>query len=127
MSRYTWSYSEGYECSTRGDKRFSSICARLDDGRTIEMHYQCDIKGYDPGGQNWRLGKGKPPLKVISQEQLWQGYLFLWKMWAARNRKRIRSLRAHANLNNYTLCDSFAKTPINQAAALAHILNEDEL
>ena len=49
---YTWSRRGGYECSSKGDKRFSAFTARLPDGRTIEEHYQCDIKSYEPGGTN---------------------------------------------------------------------------
>lgn len=35
----------GYEVSSSGDKRFSALFAKMADGRTIEEHYQCDIKG----------------------------------------------------------------------------------
>ena len=69
---FIWSRYGGYECSTRGDRRFSAFTALLHDGRTIEQHYQCDIKGYQPGGRNWRLGKGKPPIR---QTDLWEEYL----------------------------------------------------
>ena len=64
-SEFTWARHGGYEVSSRGDRRFSAFVARLPEGRTIEAVYQCDIKGYDPGGTNWRLGKGKPPLRVV--------------------------------------------------------------
>ena len=43
--KYAWTRKGGYEVSTAGDWRFSALTARLDDGRTIEMHYQCDVKG----------------------------------------------------------------------------------
>lgn len=50
----------GYEVSTAGDKRFSAFNAKLRDGRSIEAHYQCDVKGYDPKGTNWSIGSQLP-------------------------------------------------------------------
>ena len=72
---YSWKrFSKiGYEVSSSGDRRFSAMSAKMPDGRTIEMHYQCDIKGYDSKGYNWRLGKGKPPLNT--SVNLWEEYL----------------------------------------------------
>jgi hypothetical protein len=119
---YSWSKTRGYEVSSRGDKRFSAFFARLSDGRSIEEHYQCDVKGYDPGGHNWRLGKGKKPLRDVD---LWQEYLSLWKRWAALNPLLIAELRDLARLRGYMLCDRFATTSVNQARALATILNGD--
>ena len=65
----------GYECSTKGDKRFSAFCAIMPDGRSLEMWYQCDIKGYDIGGTNWRLGKGNPPKYEFKPNELYNLYL----------------------------------------------------
>ena len=57
---FTYARYGGYECSSHGDKRFSALFAKLADGRTIEMHYQCDVKGYQPGGigtmRDWMSG-----------------------------------------------------------------------
>ncbi len=117
---YTWSRTRGYEVSSRGDKRFSAFFARLSDGRSIEEHYQCDIKGYDPGGRNWRLGKGKKPLRDVD---IWQEYLSLWKRWASLNPLLVEELRTLAAARGYMLCDRFANTNVNQARALAAILN----
>lgn len=50
MQQFTWARRGGYEVSSKGDKRFSSFCAIMPDGRSLECHYQCDIKGYDVGG-----------------------------------------------------------------------------
>jgi len=123
VSMYKWNRrGPGHEVSSVGDKRFSAMFAKLEDGRTIEMHYQCDIKGYDPGGKEWRLGKGKPPLR--KDVDLWKEYLDLWRQWAERNPNLIEELKVLAGLKNCTLTDCFAKTPINQARALAVILNE---
>lgn len=117
---HTWSRTRGYEVSSRGDKRFSAFFARLSDGRSIEEHYQCDVKGYDPGGRNWRLGKGRKPLRNVD---LWKEYLALWQQWAALNPTLIAELRTLAASRGNMLCDRFASTPINQAHALATILN----
>jgi len=121
MAPVTWSRRGGYECSSKGDKRFSAMCARMADGRTIEMHYQCDVKGYQPGGTNWRLGKGKPPLRDVDA---WRAYLSLWRAWAGANKPLMRELYAAARRHGFVLSDCFAATQINQARALAEILNE---
>jgi hypothetical protein len=117
-----WSRTHGYECSSKGDTRFSAFHARLQDGRSIEQHYQCDIKGYDIGGQNWRLGKGKPPLNPSTDT--WNAYKNLWKQYLKLNPTLTTELRQKAAQNGNCLKDRFANTPINQARALAEILNE---
>lgn len=117
---FTWERFGGYECSTKGDPRFSALTAKMPDGRTIEMHYQCDVKGYDPGGRNWKLGKGKPPVK---ERDLWSAYLILWTIWAMNNPDLLEELRTRAESCGKKLSDRFATTPVNQARALAEILN----
>ena len=121
---YKWA-SVGYECSSRGDKRFSALFATMPDGRTIEQWYQCDIKGYQIGGTNWKLGKGRPPIYQFTQEQLFQLYKSLWQLWALHNVQLLVDLAQIAK-DNYAGClsDTFAKTQVNQANALAHILND---
>lgn len=114
----------GYECSSKGDSRFSALYAKMPDGRTIEEWYQCDIKGYDIGGRNWRAGKGRAPVFPYPQDHLWQMYLSLWRLWAIRNEELVLELLEHARSHNNKLSDCFATTPINQARALATILNE---
>ena len=121
--QYSWKRYGGYEVSTHGDKRFSALCALMPDGRSIEMHYQCDVKGYDKGGTNWRLGKGKPPLNHVSKEYLWDEYISLWWQWAEANPELMNELKVHADKYNGVLSDKFATTPINQARALSTILN----
>lgn len=120
---FTWKRYGGYEVSSQGDRRFSAFNARLADGRSIEEHYQCDIKGYQPGGTNWRLGKGKPPLDPTTD--LWPAYLQLWADWAKQpgSRELLQDLAAKALPFNGALSDRFATTPVNQAHALAVILN----
>ena len=117
----TWSRHRGYEVSSRGDKRFSALFARLSDGRAIEAHYQCDVKGYMPGGTDWRVGKGKPPLDRSTDT--WRAYLGLWQQWAAQNPALIEELRALAAQHDNMLRDRFASTQVNQARALSEILN----
>lgn len=117
----------GYECSSKGDKRFSAFNAILYDGRSIETHYQCDVKGYDVGGNNWRLGKGKPALFNMSQEEQLYRYFRLWEIWAASNEQLILELAYNSSQApyNYKLFDCFAHgNPINQAAALCSLLNK---
>jgi len=118
---FTWARYGGYEVSTRGDRRFSAFVARLPEGRTLEEVYQCDVKGYDPGGTQWRLGKGKPPLLPVD---LWPAYLALWRRWAVDNAALMAELRLAANRHGNTLSDRFATSPVNQAHALAQLLTE---
>jgi hypothetical protein len=113
-------HDAGYEVSTAGDARFSALRARLADGRTVEQHYQCDVKGYAPGGRDWRLGKGRKPLRECD---LWVEYLNLWWQWAVVHRAEMSELRRLAAAHGGVLTDAFAKTPVNQAHALACILN----
>lgn len=114
--------AKGYEVSTKGDRRFSAFQAKMSDGRNLEMHYQCDVKKYQPGGTDWRLGKGKPPLD--STVDLWYEYLGLWRTWAKMFPHLLEELYRTVPLFNYTLTDCFASTDINQAHALSVLLNE---
>ncbi len=109
---FTWARRSeiGYEVSSKGDKRFSAFNAVLFDGRTIEQHYQCDVKGYDVGGTNWRLGKGKPPLKEVN---LFDEYLSLWRLWAKDNIPLMRVLYIAAKEKIYPyrlLCNNRSKS-----------------
>jgi hypothetical protein len=113
-----------YEVSSVGDKRFSAFHAMMPDGRSIEYWYQCDIKGYDPGGIDWRKGKGNPPLIDYPGDELYQMYLSLWKIWAIRNPRLMELLRIKEIQHGHMLSDCFANSPINQARALAQILND---
>lgn len=121
---YTWKRYGGYEVSSHGDKRFSAFNAIMPDGRSIECHYQCDVKGYDIGGRNWKLGKGKPPREKMSHEEIWQKYLKLWEVWADNNPVLMQELKEVLVKYNNTLSDKFASTPVNQARALAEVLNK---
>jgi hypothetical protein len=121
-----WSrkYPGGYECSSKGDTRFSAFFAKMPDERSIEHWYQCDVKGWDPGGMNWKLGKGQPPQMHYPTGQLWLAYLGLWRLWAVQNQQLIVELKELAGKHCHTLTDCFANTEMNQAHALATIINE---
>lgn len=120
----TWSRASdnGYEVSTKGDKRFSALQAKLNDGRTIEEAYQLDIKGYRSQGNDWRLGKGKAPKIPMSKEQLYGQYKALWLRWSNENPALLQELGEKAK--GKTLTDMFATTDINQARALSELVNE---
>lgn len=113
-----------YEVSTRGDHRFSALSAVMPDGRTIEQWYQCDIKGYDIGGKNWKLGKGKRSLINYPNDDQYLMYLSLWRLWAIHNFTLMQELKKQAQCHDNYLTDCFASTHTNQARALAQILNE---
>lgn len=119
---YKWKRRGGYECSSIGDKRFSALHATMSDGRTLEMHYQCDVKGFNPGGENWREGKGKPPLD--SSKDLWKEYLALWETWAKDHPDLMKELKEKVVEHDYYLSDVFATSDISQARALAELLNK---
>lgn len=123
---FIWSRDRGYECSSQGDVRFSALFARMPDGRTIEEHYQCDVKGYQPGGRNWRLGKGKPAAEGVTVD-LWPAYLALWQRWAEDHPEHMADLARHGEDHGFVLRDRFATGPINQAHALAELLNAEFL
>ncbi len=120
-ARYAPNGVVGYECSSKGDTRFSALYAYLDDGRSIETAYQLDCKGYRVLGNHWTLGKGKPPLNGLSYDALWRAYKGLWELWAEQNPELIEELRLKAV--GGLLTDCFASTPVSQARALAEILN----
>jgi len=97
----------------------------MPDGRTIEEWYQCDVKGYDPGGNNWRLGKRKPPLILYPRNELYVAYKTLWKIWAFNNTEKMQDLHEKSKRYDHLLSDCFGATDINQARALAEIFNEN--
>jgi hypothetical protein len=121
--KYRWQRYGGYEVSSKGDKRFSAFYARLADGRSIEEAYQLDVKGYRVEGNNPMLGKGKPPLKKCTHDELYVEYLKLWFQWATENPELIEELQKQVDKYGGVLSDRFATTPINQAHALSEILN----
>jgi hypothetical protein len=115
----TWSRFGGYECSSKGDKRFSAFYAKIGD-ITIEYAYQVNIKGYS----SIKEGKSKPPLnKNISRNDLYLLYKSLWELWTKDHLDDLRDLYKKAIEFNYILSDQFATSDINQARALSDIIN----
>ncbi len=55
MTKYTWARKapDSIEVSSKGNPQYSAFTAKMEDGRTLEEWYQCDLKQYDPGGTNW--------------------------------------------------------------------------
>lgn len=118
---YTWKrkHKNGYEVSSKGDKRFSAFYAKLNNGKSIEYIYQCDIKGYN----SIKEGKGQIPL--IEHEDIYQEYKNAWKEFFYQNTELLMELHQHLKKHNITvITDMFANSPINQARAISDILNE---
>lgn len=115
--KVTWARraAGGYEVSSRGDKRFSALYAKLKTGRTVETTYQC-AKG---------TGKGLPA--ADPNFDYWGTYLSIWHRWAKENPELIEELRGLAKAHNNTLTDMFASTENNQARALSFILNNTKV
>ena len=125
--KFNWARfaSTGYEVSSAGDREFSAFQARMPDGRTLEEWYQCDVKGYDVGGANWRLGKGKPSARYMTSTAQLAAYVSLWRLWALYNVEKMGELFCKLETaGTCTLTDRFATSDINQAHALSIILNE---
>lgn len=111
----------GYECSSKGDKRFSALFATLPDGRTLEEAYQLDVKGYRALSDDWRFGKGKPPINDKTPAELFDEYLSLWETWAYENPRLIEELELISR--GKVLTDRFATSHVNQAHALSVIID----
>lgn len=117
-------HENGYEVTSRGDKRFSAFFARLADGRSIEDAYQLDVKGFRAITNDWRNAKGQPPHNGKTRDQMWNEYLDLWRIWAGENPDLILELMELSK--GKVLTDRFASTSVNQAHALSIILTELE-
>jgi nucleoside diphosphate kinase len=113
-----------YEVSSSGDRRFSALNAKLKDGRTIEEAYQLDVKGYRKYGNDWHLGKGKPPINKMTKDESYKAYKKLWEQWANENPGLVKELYDKSLAVGKTLNDEFARTEISQARALTDILKE---
>ncbi len=126
----------GYECSTKGDGRFSALVARFKDGtrlgtykdgidvsgKTVEDVYQNIIK---------RSGKGLPPApgsciymssgtpEEREDNTYNNGYSPLWTIWAEQNEDLVDELRRASA--GKVLTDMFASTGVSQARALDEI------
>ena len=72
-------------------------------------------------GNDWRIGKGKPPLDP--GVDLYAAYKELWCVWVQENPELFAELRVLAEEAGSVLSDRFATTPVSQARALAELLN----
>lgn len=62
LQGYNRTHEYGFEVTTKGDRRFSPFCIKLENGYTIENYYQLVIKGGNlMGFDNWRQMKGRSP------------------------------------------------------------------
>lgn len=121
--KYKWAReaANSFEVSSKGDRRYSAFYAKLKDGRSIEEHYQVDYKGYE----SIDAGKGKGPRGANhgdTKAQSYEHYKGLWKQYFDENPALLEEIRKIAETK--TLTDQFATTEINQARAIAAILNE---
>jgi len=111
---------QGFEVSSTANtnigKAFSAFNAKLSDGKSIEYHYQVNVKGYP----SIKAGKGKPP-KDTSIDSYGE-YKKLWERFAKENPKKIKALKKAAA--GRVLTDRYATTEVNQARALYEILAE---
>lgn len=112
QDKFTWARTspQGYEVSSKGDKRFSAFHAKLNTGETVEQAYQ-KAKG---------TSKGKPA--ADPNFDYWGTYLGLWREWAKSNAPLMSELWDKAK--GKILTDQFANTENNQARALSTLLNE---
>lgn len=117
-SRYPIRNKSCLECSSKGDKRFSALFAKLPSGKTIEEYYQLDIKGHRINGDDWRIGKGKPPINGLTRDQLWNYYVDAWYTYLQANPELYDVLKEYE-----VFCDQFASSDINQARAICQIMN----
>lgn len=122
FSRYPKPNKTNYELSSKGDTRFSPLIAKLADGRTLEEVYQLDIKGYRSRTDNWRDGKGKPPLNGLTIDQLYIRFRSLLYSFLKDNPELLKDfITISVQYENFT--DMFAHTKVNQARAYCDIAN----
>lgn len=119
MKLYTWNRRDGYECSSKGDRRLSAFYATLPNGNSIEHEYQCTVKGYS----SIKDGKGNPPLKKVAS--LFEAYKALWRTFFDANPLLLEEAKALVKPHQNCFSDMFATSEVNQARAIATILNDE--
>lgn len=91
------------ECSSKGDKRFSSLYAKMPDGFSIEHHYQVNIKGYNTiSDSKNKIGK------LFDFKTQLRKYKALWLEYLRVNPEFFRYL-IQKRKEGYDFNDSFAK------------------
>lgn len=106
-----------YECSSKGDKRFSAFYARVN-GKSIEEQYQA-AKIFEDGftGLTWKEAKGRNPINIEEVSIL---YKKLWRQYLIENPGLIRGLKQQNGLS-----DIFGQKGHNcQAIVLWELRNE---
>lgn len=116
-----------YECSSKGDKRFSAFYAKVD-GVSIEEHYQRAKVFEDEDGNPitfkhatrlvvMKEAKGKKPINIKEVSKL---YKELWRTYLNNNPQLIRGLKQQSGLS-----DMFGQKGHNcQAITLWELRNE---
>lgn len=108
------------ECSSKGDKRFSAMYAKVNlDGviDTIENHYQLSKRFGDFVPKTQKDAKGKRPShfmfrgKKLPIEKLTDFYNFLWKLYLTDNPELVNVLLKYDDFK-----DSFARPGCNNQA-----------
>lgn len=110
-----------YEVSSKGNKAYSAIYAKINDV-SIEEIYQLDIKGYRGIYKDWKLAKGKPPKVNITEEETYRQYKNLWYEYFKNNITLYIDILS--NGVDTTITDMFGITPINQARAICDLCNK---
>lgn len=118
MRYYSWARRGGFECSTKGDSRFSAFNAILPNGNSIEHEYQCGVKGYS----SIKNGKGRPPLN--GARNLFGAYMRLWEAYFEHHPELLEEAKQLVKKHGNVFSDCFANTNVNQARAIAMILNK---
>lgn len=89
-----------YECSSKGDKRFSAFWARIKGrgGKSIEEIYQA-AKVLEDGSTNltWRQAKGK---KAVNKSEVRKLYSQLWDEYMDENPKFINVIMDQSGLSD---------------------------
>lgn len=119
-----------YEVSTRGDKRFSALHARVPslNNQLVEEIWQLDKKGFRELGNDWHLGKGRTPRPGspaygLTFEESQALYTDIWRQMFRDKPDMLQALVDSAG--DKILTDSFAQPGrVSQATALQAILEE---
>ena len=89
-----------YECSSRGDKRFSAFYARPGclEGQSIEEAYQAAKVFSDrKTGLSWKLAKGRQPVNIAQVRKL---YSDLWDEYIGEHIELLDLLIAQSGLSD---------------------------
>lgn len=88
------------ECSSKGDKRFSSFYARLRkyNNKSIEELYQA-FKIFENGetNLNWRQAKGRRPINI---EECRKYFSYLWNIYLEENPELLKIIKEASGLSD---------------------------